>query len=96
MGMKVIIDPRSSYAYGSMYVYGLMQIGATISYSMAPFRQLSDIGNDIRFIIEKNNKKKKYFIHANDSYHIIREDYEWCDVYGQVTPPLTIAPLDNA
>ena len=95
MGMKVIIDPRSSYAYGSMYVYGLMQLGATISYSIAPFRHLHSIENNLRFVVEKNDRQTKYFIQANDSYHIISEDYEWCDVYGHVNANFTHYPKEQ-
>ena len=93
--MKVIIDPRSSYAYGSMYVYGLMRIGATISYSMAPFRYLHSLENNLRFVVQKDDIQTKYFIHANDSYHIIREDYEWCDVYGCVNANFTHYPKEK-
>lgn len=82
--MKVIIDPRSNYAYSSMYVYGLIQIGASISYSMSPFSHLNSIERDLRFIVKQHHQIKKVFVHANDSYHIIPENYEWCDVYGCV------------
>lgn len=36
---KVIIDPRSNYAYGSFYVYGLEALVGKrhISYNLKPF-----------------------------------------------------------
>ena len=84
--MKVIIDPRSSYAYSSFYVWGLKQVfGKTqVSYDFAPFRHLNSVDNDMRFIVQKADSETKVFIHAHDSYHILESDYEWCDVYGSV------------
>ncbi len=37
---KIIIDPRSSYAYGSFYLYGLIRLfgEANVRFSMKPFR----------------------------------------------------------
>jgi len=83
---KVIIDPRSSFQYSSFYVMGLYDLigRRRISYQIEPFRGLGDIGNDMRFVVIHDGIMTKYFIHANDSYHIIQNDYQWCDVYGCV------------
>ena len=84
--MKVIIDPRSNYSYGSFYVYGLINLfgNKNVIYRLKPFEELKDLGNDLRFIIRKGNEETKYFIHTNDSYRLSIEDYNWCDVYGCV------------
>ena len=84
--MKVIIDPRSNYSYGSFYVYGLEQLVGkkNIIFDLKPFVALEDVWNDIRFIVSKCDVQTKIFIHANDSYRIKAEDYKWCDVYGCV------------
>lgn len=94
--MKVIIDPRSKYLYGTFYLYGLKQIvgSKNIVYSLNPFRDLNDFG-DIRFIIKDGDKQTKYFIHMNDSYHILESDYEWCDVYGCVNANFTHCPKEK-
>ncbi len=84
--MKIIIDPRSSYAYGSFYVLGLQMVfgKSHITYDIAPFKNLGLIDNDMRFILQRSNGETKVYIHAHDSYHILQPDYEWCDVYGCV------------
>lgn len=87
MNMKqIIIDPRSSYSYGSFYVLGLEKLvgKSNISYNMKPFVKLSDLGNDLRFVVYNDKVKTNYFIHLNDPYHIDEENYNWCDVYGCV------------
>lgn len=83
---KIIIDPRSNYAYSSFYVYGLEKsVGEkNISYNIKPFTELGDLGNDMRFIVCDNEINTKYFIHTNDSYQLRQEDYDWCDLYGCV------------
>jgi glycosyltransferase involved in cell wall biosynthesis len=94
---KVIIDPRSNYSYGSFYVYGLeVLVGKRhISYNLSPFAELKDLGNDLRFIIIEGNIKTKYFIHANDSYKLSEENYNWCDVYGCVNANYTHYPKER-
>ena len=93
---KVIIDPRSNYAYSSFYVYGLeVLVGKrNISYNLKPFIELKDLGNDLRFIIIEGNIKTKYFIHANDSYKLSEDNYNWCDVYGCVNANYTHYPKE--
>lgn len=84
--MKIIIDPRSSFAYGSYYLYAMRSVlkDATISFGTRPFRALGDIGWNMRFVAREGETERKYFIHAHDAYDIIKSDYEWCDVYGCV------------
>ena len=81
----VIIDPRSSYAYGSFYIYGLIALFGkeNVKFSMKPFIELSDAGWNIRFIVV-NDSVTKYYIHTGDDYMIHERDYQWCDVYGHV------------
>ncbi len=95
--MKIIIDPRSSYSYGSFYVVGLVEIFGkqNISYNIKPFRRLSDLGNDMRFILDNGEGQIKYFLHLNDSYKLHDEDYEWCDVYGCVNTNFSFYPKKN-
>ena len=95
--MKVIIDPRSNYSYGSFYVYGLINLFSSknVIYKLKPFEELTDLGNDLRFIIRKGNEEKRYFIHTNDSYRLSIEDYKWCDVYGCVNANFMHYPKDE-
>lgn len=82
---KIIIDPRSSYMYGSFYLYGLIELYGkeNVSFSLKPFNELPDVGWNIRFIVF-NGSVTKYFIHTSDEYKIRQPDYQWCDVYGHV------------
>lgn len=84
--MKIIIDPRSDYAYSSFYMQCLRQLSDNeIEYSITPFRQLGDVGRDMRFIVQNGDSEQtKCFLHLNDSYQLNIVDYEWCDVYGCV------------
>ena len=94
--MKVIIDPRSNYPYGTFYLYGLEQIAGSknIIYDLKRFRDLGTPA-DLRFIIQEGERVTKYYIHMNDSYHIIEPDYEWCDVYGCVNANFTLCPKEK-
>lgn len=84
--MKIIVDPRSNYSYGSFYLFGLKELygSVNIMYKLSPFKGLPDLGNDMRFVIINKNNHIKYFLHLNDSYKIKDTDYAWCDVYGCV------------
>ncbi len=83
--MKVIVDPRSSYSYGSFYMEELKRLcNNNIRYDLSPFKGLGLLGNDMRFIIDNGGKQSRYFLHLNDSYQLIEQDYDWCDVYGCV------------
>lgn len=95
--VKVIIDPRSNYSYGSFYVYGLINLfgNKNVIYRLKPFEELKDFGNDLRFIIRKGNEETKYFIHTNDSYRLSIDDYNWCDVYGCVNANFMHYPKDE-
>ena len=95
--MKIIIDPRSNYAYGSYYVVGLLDLFGkeNISYKLKPFKGLGDLGNDMRFVIEDGTKLNRVFLHLNDSYVVHENDYEWCDVYGCVNANFTHCPKDK-
>ena len=83
---SIIIDPRSSYAYSSFYLYGLIQLYGKrhIHFSMRPFSHLPEPGWNMRLIVTNKDKETKIFIHTNDTYQISKCDYEWCDVYGSV------------
>ena len=84
--VRVIIDPRSSYPYGSFYLLGLIELFGwrRISFSIKPFQNLDDPGWNYRFVTIDHNKIQRYFIHTNDTYHISKQNYEWCDIYGHV------------
>lgn len=84
--MKIILDPRSGFVYGSFYVFGLIQLfgKANVSYSMRFYRGLASPSQNLRFIIQDGKKLAKYFIQTNDDYRLYESDYEWCDVYGCV------------
>lgn len=92
--MKVIIDPRSNYSYSSFYVEGLQRVVGTanVHYSKLPFRDVHDPGKNMRFVVEKDKKLTKVFLHLNDSYQIQEHDYAWSDVYGCVNANFTHCP----
>lgn len=93
---KIIVDPRSSYLYGSFYMFALEELVSkkNISFDIKPFEKLGDLGNDMRFIVYDEDVKTKYFIHTNDSYQLNKEDYNWCDVYGCVNANFVHYPQD--
>lgn len=93
---NIIIDPRSNYSYGSFYVYGLEELVGkrNIFYNLKPFAELSDLGNDLRFIIDEDGVKTKYFIHTSDSYKLNDDNYSWCDIYGCVNANFTHYPQE--
>lgn len=95
--MKIIIDPRCSYAYSSFYVDALNRIAGkhNISYRLSPFKELDDLGNDMRFICFSEDKQVKCFLHLNDSYKLLEKDYAWCDVYGCVNANYKQYPADK-
>lgn len=95
--MKIIIDPRSNYAYGSYYVVGLQNLFGkeNISFKLKPFKELDDLGNDMRFVIQNGAVQKHVFLHLNDSYKVLEKDYEWCDVYGCVNANFAHYPKDK-
>lgn len=91
---KVIIDPRSNYSYGSLYIFGLEELVGirNISYNIKSFEELGDLGNDMRFVVYDDEIKTKYFIHTDDPYHLNEENYYWCDVYGCVNANFAYYP----
>jgi glycosyltransferase involved in cell wall biosynthesis len=94
--MKVILDPRSNYAYSSFYRQGLQELSdANVRFTVGPFRGLGDLGNDMRFIVIDGQNETKYFLHLNDSYKIKEIDYEWCDVYGCVNTNFSHYPKEK-
>lgn len=85
--MKIIIDPRSSYSYGSFYFLALEKLAGkeNVTFEIDPFRGLGDMERCMRFVIEeREGRYRKFFLHLNDSYRINEKDYNWCDVYGSV------------
>lgn len=95
--MKVIIDPRSNYLYGSFYMYGIRLLAGkrNVSYCLSPFKELPDLGNDMRFIVCDKERQTKYYLHLNDSYRIMESDYKWSDVYGCVNANYSQYPRDK-
>ena len=95
--MKIIIDPRSNYAYGSYYAVGLLDLFGkeNISYKLKPFEDLDDLGNDMRFVMHDGLMQKRVFLHLNDSYRIIAKDYAWCDIYGCVNANFSHCPRER-
>ena len=94
---RVIIDPRSSYPYGSFYLYGLIELlgKKRVSFSLKPFQELGDPGWNFRFVMVSEDSTKRYFIHTNDTYHIDKKNYDWCDVYGHVNANFEHYPKDR-
>ena len=95
--MKIIIDPRSNYSYGSYDVIGLQNLFGreNISYKRKPFNGLNDLGNDMRFVVQNGAVQKRVFLHLNDSYKVLEKDYSWCDVYGCVNANFAHYPKEE-
>ncbi len=93
---KIVIDPRSSYMYGSFYLYGLIALFGkdNVRFSIKPFKGLPDVGKNLRFIAV-NDSVTKYFIHTEDFNSIMKSEYRWCDVYGHVNANFNKNPLQN-
>lgn len=97
--MKIIIDPFDDILYKSFYIYGLEQLFGSryVRYDAKCFSSLSAASRDtrsMRFIIDEGNTKRRYMISCNDSYEIIPELYEWCDVYGSVNANFEKTPYE--
>lgn len=86
--MKILIDPHGDILYKSFYIYGLLEMfGADIQFSNAPFESIPNAirdGKEMNFVIRNGVSERRYTIACNDSYKIIPELYEWCDLYGSV------------
>lgn len=95
--MKIIIDSRSNYSYGSFYIDGLRQLAGkhNVSYQLSPFKGLDDLENDMRFVCVTDDKQVKCFLHLNDSYKLREMNYEWCDIYGCVNANFNQYPMDK-
>lgn len=95
MDTRVFVDPRNNYLYTSFYIEGLRDLygRSAISYTYRPFVQCK--GTGMHFIIQDGNKQVKYCISTNDSYEINADDYEWCDIYGNVNANFSAYPADR-
>ena len=95
--MKIIIDSRSNYSYGSFYIDELKQLAGkhNVSYQLSPFKGLDNLGNDMRFVCVTDDKQVKCFLHLNDSYKLREMNYEWCDIYGCVNANFNQYPMDK-
>lgn len=87
--MRIVINPPDNIFYESYYVYGLVSLfGRKVVFSAKPFVSLGDIptrkGVFCFVVNDENGKEKHYAISYNDSYEIVAEIYNWCDVYGSV------------
>ncbi len=94
---RIIVDPRSSYAYGAFYLYGLINLYGkrNVRFSIRPFRELPDVGWNFRFIVKNKDGEKKFFIHTNDTWQIQEINYNWCDVYGSVNANFSHTPKEK-
>jgi hypothetical protein len=97
MNKKVFIDPKTNIPYCSFYLKGLIKLygSRNIKFKSEPFSKLPPIGGNMRFIIQDEFKESKVFIHTNDSYDIEIEQYEWCDIYGNVNANFTHYPIND-
>lgn len=85
---QVLIDSSGDLQYQSFYIYGLEKLFGkrNVSFSSEPFRTLSDEVrlHNFRFIILDETIQKRAVIATQDSFQIVPELYDWCDVYGSV------------
>jgi Glycosyl transferases group 1. len=94
--MRVIVDPSCNIPYCSYYLEGLNNLfGLKVGFSSGPFEGLSSLGKDLRFVVTGGGTERKYFIHADDSYKIRLNMYDWCDVYGSVNANYTHYPKES-
>jgi hypothetical protein len=93
---KVIIDPLVNIYYASFYIQGLFdKYGRkNIIFNSKPFENIKDRTANFNFIIVKNKIETKYSIHFNDFYHINKELYNWCAVYGNVNANFIKTPVE--
>ncbi len=94
---KIFIDARTNIPYGSFYIEGLIKLFGkkNVRFVSKPFANLPALGWNIRFILKDGEKEKKVFIHTNDTYKIELEQYNWCDVYGNVNANFKYYPKDK-
>lgn len=95
--MKAIIDIADDILYKSFYVYGLEKLLGenNVSFSDKPFLDLSKESRNsksMRFVVKDGASVKRYVISCNDSYKVIEELYNWCDVYGSVNANRRLTP----
>ena len=85
---QVLIDVSGNLQYQSFYIYGLEKLFGkrNVRFSTEPFRVLSDEVrlHNFRFIIQNETIQKKFVIATQDSFQVVPELYDWCDVYGSV------------
>lgn len=93
---KVIIDARTNIPYGSFYIKGLVEKYGrrNVKFRSKPFVDLPSVGWNVRYIVKNNNEVLKVFIHTNDTYHIDKAQYDWCDVYGHVNANYEHYPIE--
>lgn len=94
--MKILIDPIVNIFYGAFYVKGLYDIFGknNVKFSAKPFEKLSITSRmfGFSFVIDNQQYQRKYVISFEDSYKVIDELYEWCDVYGSVNANFSKTP----
>ncbi len=97
MPIKILIDPGSSISYGSFYIKGFRELYGrkNVKFSSAPFKRLEPVGNNLRFILAKNENLLKIYINTDDSYQIKMDIYNWCDIYGNVNANFEHYPKDK-
>lgn len=87
MNKIVYIDSRSDLRYISSYLFTLLHTpGVKCRWNKSKFADLPNPGNDMRMIINDlgGESSLKVYVHTNDSYEIVPENYDWCDVYASV------------
>lgn len=87
---KVKVNPLNHIAYSSFYIYALIKMlgRESVRFDSKPFQELSIPSQKSRgllFTLERAGlPERRYYICGNDSYQILEEVYEWCDVYASV------------
>lgn len=96
MKRKVYIDAGTNIPYGSFYIKGIVDMFGknNVRFNSVLFSGLAPLGWNIRIIVLEGDQFRKFFIHTNDSYKIDLEQYNWCDVYGNVNANFEAYPRD--
>lgn len=92
------VNPLNHIAYSSFYIYALWKVLGrdSVRFDSKPFQSLSISSQKSRGLLftikETGLPEKKYYICGNDSFQILEEVYEWCDVYASVNANFAKTP----
>lgn len=96
--IQVKINPLNNITYSSFYIYALLEVLGrnSVRFDGKPFQALSIPSQKSKGLLftlkETGLPEKKYYICGKDSFQILEEIYEWCDVYASVNANFAKTP----